>query len=51
MEFEPKSSTAARTEDRRQGRPGVAHVDGLRMLLSYFHESFHRFDGSFHRFH
>ena len=50
MEFEPISSTAARTEDRRPGRPGVAHVDGLLMLLSYFYGSFHRFDGSFHRF-
>ena len=33
MEFEPISSTAARTEDRRPGRPGVAHVHGQLLFL------------------
>ena len=37
MQFESKSGTAARTEDGRPGRPGVAHVDGLLMLQSYFY--------------
>ena len=34
MEF--KASTAARTENRKPGRPGVAHVHGLLMLPSNF---------------